>query len=42
MPIIYAQLIVKGRKKFSDVPEVIKEDVRQVLIDMDLEHLTEE
>lgn len=42
MAIIYAQLIVKGRKKFSDVPDVIKEDVRQVLIDMDLEHLTEE
>lgn len=42
MAIIYAQLIVKGRKKFSDVPSVIKEDVRQVLIDMDLEHLTQE
>lgn len=42
MAIIYAQLIVKGRKKFSEVPDIIKEDVRQVLIDMDLEHLTQE
>lgn len=42
MAIIYAQLIIKGRKTFSQVPDIIKEDVRQVLIDMDLEYLTQE
>lgn len=35
MAIIYATLIIKGRKTFAQVPAVIKEDVRQVLIDLD-------
>lgn len=41
MAIIYATLIVKGRKTFSDVPEKIKEQVRQVLIDLECEDLIE-
>ena len=42
MAIIYATLIIKGRKTFAQVPAVIKEDVRQVLIDLDCESLTVE
>lgn len=42
MAIIYASLIIEGRKKFKDVPKRIKEKVRQVLIDLDLEELTKD
>lgn len=40
MAVVYATLIIKGVKKFSDVPERIKEQVKQVLIDLDCEDLT--
>ena len=40
MAIIYATLIVKGKKTFAEVPERIKEQVRQVLIDLECEELT--
>lgn len=42
MAIIYATLIVKGKKTFSQVPEKIKEQVRQVLVDLDCEELITE
>ena len=42
MAVIYATLIVNGKKNFSDVPARIKEQVRQVLIDLELEELAEE
>lgn len=42
MAVVYATLIINGKKEFSDVPAKIKEQVRQVLIDLDLEELTEE
>ena len=42
MAIIYATLIIKSRKTFAQVPAVIKEDVRQVLIDLDCEALAVE
>ena len=32
---VYANLIRKGLKTIDDVPERIKEQVRQVLIDLD-------
>lgn len=32
MAVIYATLIVKGKKTFAEVPEVIKEKVKQILI----------
>jgi hypothetical protein len=35
MAVIYATLIVKGKKTFAEVPALIKEQVRQVLIDID-------
>ena len=39
MAVIYATLIVKGKKTFAQVPEKLKEQVRQVLIDLDCEEL---
>lgn len=42
MAVIYATLIVNGKKEFKDVPALIKEKVRQVLIDLDLEDLATE
>ena len=42
MAVIYATLIVNGKKQFSEVPALIKEKVRQVLIDLDLAELAEE
>ena len=41
MAVIYATLIVKGVKKFSEVPERIKDQVRQVLIDLECDYLIE-
>ena len=35
MAVVYATLIIKGKKNFADVPERIKEQVKQVLIDLD-------
>lgn len=35
MAMVYALLIIKGKKDFADVPERIKEQVKQVLIDLD-------
>jgi len=42
MAVIYATLIVKGVKTFSEVPDRIKDQVRQVLIDLECEYLIEE
>lgn len=39
--IVYATLILNGRKQFKDVPAVIKDDVRTVLTDLGLEALAE-
>jgi len=42
MAVVYATLIVKGKKKYADVPERIKEQVKQVLIDLDCADLVTE
>ena len=39
MAVIYATLIVKGKKTINDVPPVIREQVKQILIDLDLPEL---
>lgn len=39
--VIYATLIVKGKKTINDVPPVIREQVKQILIDLDLPELAE-
>lgn len=35
MVVVYATLIIKGNKTFADVPGRIKEQVKQVLIDLE-------
>ena len=41
MAVNYATLIVKGKKTINDVPAVIREQVKQILIDLDLPELAE-
>ena len=41
MAIIYATLIIKGKKTFADVPDKIKDKVKEVLIDLDCGELAE-
>jgi hypothetical protein len=41
MAVIYATLIIKGKKNFADVPEKIKDKVKEVLIDLDCPELAE-
>ncbi len=41
MAVVYATLIIKGKKSFADVPERIKEQVKEVLIDLDCGDLAE-
>lgn len=41
MAVIYATLIVKGKKSFADVPEKIKEQVKGILTDLDCPELAE-
>ena len=36
MAVIYATLIIKNKKKFSEVPAGIRDQVRQVLIDLEV------
>lgn len=42
MAVIYATLIVKGKKTYKQVPDKIKPQVKQVLIDLECEDLIEE
>ncbi len=42
MAMAYATLIIKGKKNFSDVPARLKDQVREILIDLDCGHLAEE
>ncbi len=39
MAVIYATLIVKGKKTFDQVPDKIKEQVKQLLIDLEVPEL---
>jgi len=41
MAIVYATLIVKGKKTFADVPNLIKAQVKEVLIDLECPELAE-
>lgn len=42
MAVVYATLIVAGKKQFKEIPALIKDKVKQVLIDLDLEELAQE
>lgn len=37
MAVVYATLIVKGLKTLEQVPSLIREDVRQLLVDLEVE-----
>ena len=36
MAVVYATLIVKGKKTLDDVPALLKEQVRDILVDLDV------
>lgn len=42
MAVVYATLIVKGKKSYADVPNRIKEQVKEILIDLDCSDLVTE
>ena len=42
MAVVYATLIVKGKKSYADVPDRIKEQVKEILIDLDCADLVTE
>ena len=39
MATVYATLIIKGKKKYSQVPNKLKSQVKEILIDLDCESL---
>lgn len=39
MAVIYVALIVKGKRTYESVPELIKAQVREMLVDLELEAL---
>lgn len=42
MAVVYATLIVKGKKNYADVPAKLKEQVKEILIDLDCSDLVTE
>lgn len=42
MAIVYVLLIIKGKKAFDDVPAKLKDQVKEVLADMDVPELAAE
>lgn len=42
MAVIYATLIVKGKRTIESVPAVVREEVKQILIDLELPELAGE
>lgn len=42
MAVIYVALIVKGKRTYVSVPAVLKEQVKEILIDLELEDLITE
>ncbi len=39
--VVYATLIIKGKKTFAQVPEKLKEQVREILTDLECPELAE-
>lgn len=37
MAVVYATLIVKGKKTIDQVPALIREQVREILVDLEVE-----
>lgn len=41
MAVVYATLIIKGKKTIEQVPGLIREQVKEILVDMELPELAE-
>lgn len=41
MAVVYATLIVKGKKTFAQVPEKLKAEVREILVSLDCGEMAE-
>lgn len=41
MAVVYATLIIKGKKTFAQVPDKLKEQVREILIALEVPELAE-
>jgi hypothetical protein len=39
MAVVYATLIIKGKKNYADVPAKLKEQIKEILIDLDCSDL---
>lgn len=37
MAVVYATLIIKGKKTIDQVPAMLREQVRQILVDLEVE-----
>lgn len=42
MAVIYVALIIKGKRSYADLPAVIKPNVKEMLVDLELEDLITE
>ena len=42
MAVVYVSLIIKGLKKYSQVPAPLKNQVKELLIALELEYLIDE
>lgn len=42
MAVIYATLIIKGKRTFKSVPNRLKDEVKEILISLECENLVEE
>ena len=42
MAVIYVALITKGKRTYESVPALIKEQVKELLVDLELDYLTTE
>lgn len=42
MALVYVSLIIKGKRTYASVPNTIKNQVKEILIDLELEYLIEE
>lgn len=41
MAVVYAALIIKGKKSFAEIPPRIQNQVKEVLVDLDLADLAQ-
>ena len=41
MAVVYATLIIRGARTFEQVPPTLKDQVKQVLVDLEMGHLAE-